>query len=330
MRFATRWREALLRSTEDLAADIRAFEIVPAEGAPAAFPPGAHICVSVMAGERPDSRRYSLVGRPGGDAYRIAVRRQPVSRGGSAYLWSLKPGARLTVSDPESLFEPDYQARETLLVAGGIGITPMVGIAEALAGRGIATRLVYAGRTLAGMPFRDRLAALLGERLSLVTSQEGEGRRVDFGALFAGLNAGARAMICGPMPMIEDARRAWAAAGRPRQHLRFETFGCSGHHPVGPFAVKIAGSGEVIAVPADMSMLDALAGAGIEVMSDCRRGECGLCAVDIVEAAGPVDHRDVFFGEHERAEGRKLCACVSRLAAGTVTIDTGYRPDALP
>jgi ferredoxin len=76
-----------------------------------------------------------------------------------------------------------------------------------------------------------------------------------------------------------------------------------------------------------MSMLDALAAAGVEVMSDCRRGECGLCAVDIVSADGPVDHRDVFFDEHQHAEGRKICACVSRLAGGTITIDTGLRQD---
>ncbi len=329
MRFETRWRQARLRSIRDLAADIRLFEIEPADGPPGAFAPGAHLCIGVMVGERPDTRRYSLVGLPRPDIYRIAVKRQAVSRGGSAYLWSLAAGARLSIADPQTLFEPDYAARETLLIAGGIGITPLVGMAEILARRGPAVRMVYAGRTLAGMPFRDELAALLGDRLSIVTSAEGACERVDFPALFAGLSPGAAAMICGPMPMIEAARRAWRDAGRPASGLRFETFGSSGHHPPTAFTVRVGETGQAVTVPAGMSMLDALAGAGVEVMSDCRRGECGLCAVDIVSADGLVDHRDVFFDEHQHAEGHKICACVSRLAGGTITIDTGLRQDTI-
>jgi ferredoxin-NADP reductase len=329
MRFKTRWRQARLRSIRDLAVDIRLFEIEPAGGPPVPFPPGAHLCIGVMVGERPDTRRYSLVGLPRADVYRIAVKRQAVSRGGSAYLWSLEAGARLSIADPQTLFEPDYAAREALLIAGGIGITPLVGMAEALARRGVAVHMIYAGRTLAGMPFRDELAALLGERLTIVTSAEGDCRRMDLAAVFAALNPAASAMICGPMPMIEAARRAWRDAGRPASGLRFETFGSSGHHPPAPFTVRVGETGQAVTVPADMSMLDALAEAGVEVMSDCRRGECGLCAVDIVAAEGTIDHRDVFFDEHQHAEARKICACVSRLAGGTITIDTGLRQDAI-
>jgi ferredoxin-NADP reductase len=329
MRFETLWRQARLRSTRDLAEDIRLFEIEPAEGATASFAPGAHLCIGVMVGERPDTRRYSLVGLPRPDLYRIAVKRQQVSRGGSAYLWSLAPGARLAIADPQTLFEPDYAAREVLLIAGGIGITPLIGMAETLTRRGVTVRMVYAGRTLAGMPFRDELSALLGDRLTVVTSAEGPCRRMDLAATFAALAPGARAMICGPMPMIEDARRAWREAGRPVSGLRFETFGSSGHHPPTPFTVRVGETGQAVTVPAHMSMLDALAEAGVEVMSDCRRGECGLCAVDVVAAEGTIDHRDVFFDEHEHAESHKICACVSRLAGGTLTIDTGFRPDAI-
>ncbi len=73
-------------------------------------------------------------------------------------------------------------------------------------------------------------------------------------------------------------------------------------------------------------MLAALGDAGIEVMSDCLRGECGLCAVTVLEADGDLDHRDVFLSEEEQDEGGSLCSCVSRAAGGTVTIDTGFRP----
>ncbi|MGL4290479.1 MAG: PDR/VanB family oxidoreductase [Phreatobacter sp.] len=329
MRYANRWRSAEIRRLTDLGGDIRLFEIVPEDGEPGHSPPGAHLRVNVLAAGRPDTRCYSLVGAPRPDAYRIAVKRHAESRGGSAYLWSLQPGARLTITDPQSLFEPDYGTRQVLLIAGGIGVTPMVGMAETLVGRGAAVSMLYSGRLMAGMPFRDRLTALLGDRLRILASAEGERRRIDFSDTFAGLPAEAHVMICGPMPMIDDARRAWRVAGRAPAGLRFETFGSSGRHAPVPFTVRIAETGQAIEVAANASMLDALAAAGIEIMSDCRRGECGLCAVDVVAAEGEIDHRDVFFGEHEHASGRKICACVSRIAGGAVTIDTGMRPDVI-
>ena len=129
------------------------------------------------------------------------------------------------------------------------------------------------------------------------------------------------------MRMLEAARRAWNEAGRPPADLRFETFGSSGLLPTAEFRVRLKGTGAEIVVPPNRSMLAALNGAGFEVISDCQRGECGVCAIDVIAVDGEIDHRDVFFSDHQKQGNAKICPCVSR-AVGTVTVDTLYQPDA--
>ncbi len=116
-------------------------------------------------------------------------------------------------------------------------------------------------------------------------------------------------LFCGPMRMLDAARRAWEAAGRPMTDLRYETFGSSGLLPTEAFRVRRRGPGDravtEFVIPRDRSMLDVLDEAGHEVMSDCRRGECGVCALDVVDVDGEIDHRDVFFSAHQKQESRK-------------------------
>ncbi len=109
--------------------------------------------------------------------------------------------------------------------------------------------------------------------------------------------------------------------------LRFEVFGDSGRFAEQAFHVNVPHREKSIEVRADQTMLDALMEAGIDMIYDCRRGECGLCAITVLEASAPLDHRDVFFSAEERREEAKICACVSRAVGGTITIDTGYRKD---
>ena len=110
--------------------------------------------------------------------------------------------------------------------------------------------------------------------------------------------------------------------------LRYETFGSSGLLPTEAFRVRLKNAGIELVIPSDRSMLDVLNEAGHEVISDCRRGECGVCAIDIVGVEGEIDHRDVFFSDHQKQANQKICACVSR-ARGTITIDTLHRADAV-
>jgi vanillate O-demethylase ferredoxin subunit len=124
--------------------------------------------------------------------------------------------------------------------------------------------------------------------------------------------------------MLEDAKREWQRSGRPVDQLRFETFGNSGRFASEQFKVKIPRLGREIDVPVNQTMLDALESAGVDMIFDCRKGECGLCALRILEIEGIVDHRDVFFSDEEKAANTKLCTCVSRVI-GRITVDTADR-----
>jgi ferredoxin-NADP reductase len=316
------WRDARLASTRDLTPDIRLFEIEPA--GPFVVPtPGSHVNVAVTIGERADMRSYSTVGPCRDGRWRIAVKRLPESRGGSAYMWTLAPGARMSVSTPGNHFELGRDRPAYLLLAGGIGITPIYSMALALAEAGADLRLLYAVRSGRDLAFADELRAALGDRLHLFV--EAEGRRVDLDAEIARLAPGGEFYVCGPIGLLEAAKRAWAASGRPVDQLRFETFGNSGRFATEPFTVRIPRLGREIEVPVNRTLLEALEAAGIDMISDCRRGECGLCALPILAVEGRVDHRDVFFSDEEKAENRKLCTCVSRAAGGALTIDTADR-----
>ncbi len=281
--------------------------------------------VGVLIDGRPETRCYSLVGDISPDGYRIAVRRAPDSRGGSLYMWSLQPGARIEVSSPASLLEIDWSRKSYCLIAGGIGITPIVGIAGTLMRRNADVELHYAVKSRHDAAFLDELTGLLGDRLIIHASDEG--RRIDLDDAFGGLPPDALTIICGPMRLLEAARRSWAAAGRLPTDLRYETFGSSGLLPTESFRVRIDNSSLEIAVPENKSMLDALNEAGFEVMSDCQRGECGVCAIDVVSVDGQIDHRDVFFSDHQKTANGKICPCVSR-AVGAITVKTLYQSDA--
>lgn len=324
MRVIETWTTARVRSARNITPTIRLFELVPAEGSTAQIPLGGHLNVTVMIGDRADTRSYSLIGPALPDAYRIAVKRTPDSRGGSAYMWSLREDAQLTISSPRSHFAIDYGRPDYLVIAGGIGITPMVGMAHALARSGAPLRMMYGARRRDELAFADDLRAVLGDRLQTFVS--GEGQRLDLRAALSSLAPGGIAAVCGPLPLLDEARKLWREFGRPHADLRYETFGSSGTLAAEPFRLRIAQSGEEIIVPETQSILDALEDAGIGVISDCRRGECGVCALNIVAVDGAVDHRDVFFSDHQKQENNKLCACVSR-AIGTITVDTLLRPD---
>lgn len=315
-------RSGVVRSTRDLTPRIRMIEFEPDQ----AFvrpTPGSHIDFSVMIGGRPDVRSYSVVGPCADGVYRIAVKLLEASRGGSTYMWGLAPGARLAHSAPANNFGLALGRPEYLLIAGGIGVTPIFSHALALVQAGQRFRLLYACRGKADMALADELRGQVGERLD--TRLSGEGKRVDIAAEIAKLDPQGEVYVCGPIGMLEDAKRAWAASGRPVDLLRFETFGASGEYPAVPFAVKIPRLDREIQVAANQTLLEALEEAGIEMIFDCRRGECGLCALPILEVDGIVDHRDVFFSEAEKAKSAKLCTCVSRVYGRSLAVDTADR-----
>jgi ferredoxin-NADP reductase len=324
MRNNRNWHPANVRAHRDLSATVREFEIRP-EGGVRPWSVGSHLDVRVEVNGREETRSYSLVGLPGDEAYRIAVKRAQPGRGGSSFMWGLETGSELLIGEPNNHFELSFNAPEFLLIAGGIGITPIVGMAQMLAARGANVRMRYAARSAAELVYADGLRQTLGDRLQTFCSDAGE--RIDLGAEIAAVAPRAQLLACGPITLLDALREAWAAAGRAAADLRFETFGNSGHFEAQPFWVELPRHGLRLEVPAERSLLDVLNDAGVETLYDCKRGECGLCAVDIVSATGSIDHRDVFFSAHEKQSNARLCACVSRVHGGGVVLDSAYRPD---
>jgi ferredoxin-NADP reductase len=322
MREVMEWQTGRLRSVRDVTPDIRLFEIEP-DGKFKAPTPGSHINVTVQIGGRPDVRSYSIVGPCDDCVYRIAVKLLPDSRGGSAYMWKLVPGDRMTITKPGNHFELARRRPEYLLLAGGIGITPIYTMALALDEAGAEFRLLYACRGRRDLAFGDELRERLGDRLQVFIDEEGD--RVDLTAEIARLAPGGEFYVCGPIGLLEATKRAWQDSGRPVDGLRFETFGNSGRFASQDFTVKIPRLGREITVPRNQTMLEALEDAGVEMIFDCRRGECGLCAVKILEVESAVDHRDVFFSDTQKAANTHMCTCVSRAVNGSITIDTADR-----
>lgn len=325
MRFAEQWGWCTVEAIRDVTPQIREFRLRPDHGHVPPCPAGSHIGVTVLIDGQPARRSYSLVENSDRNTYRIAVRLAPDSRGGSRGMWSLRAGARIETSNPTTLLDIDWTRQNYCLIAGGIGITPISAIAAALHRRNIDLTLHYAVKSPGDAAFLDELSAMLGDRLIVHASDEGA--RIDLNATFRALPNDAFAVICGPMRMLEAARRAWNDAGRAPADLRYETFGSSGLMPTAEFRVRLKDTDTELVVPQNGSMLDALNGAGFEVISDCQRGECGVCAIDVIAVDGEIDHRDVFFSDQQKRENRKICPCVSR-AIGAITIDTLYRPEA--
>lgn len=315
---------ATVRSTRPVAERVRLIEIEPEAGAHP-YPTGSHLDLTVAIGDLPDTRSYSLVGpAPVDGAYRIAVKAVPDSRGGSRFMHALERGDRLAVSAPRSHFELAHGRPEYLLVAGGIGITPLVGMAHELDRAGAPFRLLYAAHTREQMPFVDELAELCGDRVELFVS--GDGDRLDLGAELDRLHEDGELYLCGPVGLREEALARWRERARPATRLRFETFASGGRFAPERFVVRVSErGGHEVHVPTDRTMLDSLRDAGVDMMWDCLRGECGLCAVSVLAADGELDHRDVFLSDEERAGGDRIVTCVSRAVGGTVTVDTGYR-----
>jgi vanillate O-demethylase ferredoxin subunit len=325
----TSWQRARVRALRDLTPTVREFELVPEHGV-RAWTPGSHLRVRVPAGQRLETRHYSLVGLPAesilNGAYRIAVKRLEPGRGGSRHLWSLAEGAELAIGEPANHFELASTAPQYLLVAGGIGVTPLVAMARTLAARGAALRMCYAARSADELAYRDELADALGASLVVFSGESGE--RIDLDAEIAALAPGGQLYVCGPIVLLDAAREAWERSGRAIGDLRFETFGNTGRHAAVPFWVELADrGGRRIDVPADRSLLDVLEDAGIAALSDCRRGECGLCALQVVRTDGAVDHRDVFLSARQKAANERFCTCVSRVSGGGIVLDSAYRPD---
>lgn len=322
---ADTWIDATIAATRDVTPTVREFTLRPDHGA--SWTVGSHLRVQIEPdGGAGEVRHYSLIGTPvPGAPWRIAVKRVNPSRGGSAWMWTRRVGEELRVAAPRNHFELPLGAAQTLIVAGGIGITPLVGMALTLAARRADVQMLYAARSDEELAYADDLRTALGDRLATFASSRGQ--RIDLRAAIGGLQPGAQMLVCGPHTLLESARNAWRDAGREPARLRFENFGSGGSHAAQPFRVELPRHGLAFDVGTDTTLLEALESHGVPMLSDCLRGECGLCAIDVLSATAEIDHRDLFLDAAQRAAGNRLCACVSRARGGTLVLDSAYRHD---
>ena len=328
MQNAQKWVEARVHALRDVTPTVREITLKLANGA-LPHQPGGHLQMQVLVNQgaavRPHTRSYSLIGQTDGTFYRIAVKRLDEGRGGSKAMWQLAVGDRLQISEPQNHFPLDLAAPAYLLVAGGIGVTPLVGMAQLLTQRGAKVRMLFGARSKLELAYVASLKEMLRDDLKTAIAEKGE--YLDFEAEIDQLLPKALMYVCGPVPMLDAARKAWAKARRPLADLRYETFGSSGRFAPQAFRVKIPRHQLDIVVPADNGLLDELEMAGIQAMYDCRRGECGLCAMDVLAVNGEIDHRDVFLSDEEKASNKRICVCVSRVV-GEITLDSAYRAEA--
>jgi ferredoxin-NADP reductase len=278
-----------------------------ARGPLAPWEPGAHVDLAL-----PNwlTRQYSLCGNPADrDSYRVAVRHDRLSRGGSEYVHLfLRTGRTLDVSVPRNNF-PLVPAPEYLFIAGGIGITAIVSMLVAAVDAGAAATLVYVGRSRATMPFVDELRVVHGDRVRVYATEEHG--RPDFAALAATLGPRALVYCCGPTSMLDAAGAAFPADRLHIEHFRpaVKEFG-----PSTPFEVHCVRSGQTVRVGAEESMVDALNHAGHRIPAGCREGVCGSCEIAVVE--GEPEHRD----DIGAPAGRMYC-CVSRALSSRLVVD---------
>jgi ferredoxin-NADP reductase len=303
-----------------LAEDVAGLTLVPADGS-AALPwePGAHVDLHLPGGL---IRQYSLCGDPADrQGWRVAVLREQAGRGGSALVHdALGAGAELTVTGPRNNFAL-AEADRYLFIAGGIGITPILPMLAEASRRGRPWQLLYGGRRRASMAFLDELEAWPGQ---VTVRPEDEFGLLDLDTLLGAPQPGTAVYCCGPEPLLRAAEErcaAWPAGALHLERFRPAAPPVPGPSAPGdaPFEVELATSGRVIEVPSGTSVLAALRGAGIEVLSSCEEGTCGTCETGVL--AGVPEHRDCVLDPAEREKGDLMMICVSRARTPRLVLD---------
>lgn len=312
---------ARVQQVRQEALDIKSFELVPVEGPLPTFPPGSHIDVHVAPGI---VRQYSLLNGPGDtSAYRIAVKLEPQSRGGSKGMHDdLREGQTLTISAPRNNFRLVDDARHTVLIAGGIGITPLLSMQQHLESRGESFELQYFSRSVAHTAFHETLSQKkFADKVGFHYALEPEAVRAYLRKHLWHRPDGAHLYICGPRPFMDMVEQTAAATWSP-ESVHLEYFSADPESLAGPreeFVVRCARSGGEYQIQANESIVDALLKHNIRIETSCEQGVCGTCLTGVLE--GVPDHRDVYLADDERATGDRMLPCVSRAMSKVLVLD---------
>lgn len=304
------------------AEDIASFELVPPQGdALPGFDAGAHIDVHIQPGL---VRQYSLYNRPGEThRYRIAVLRDPASRGGSVAMHErVAEGDLIQIGAPRNLF-PMAPGRRHLLLAGGIGITPLLAMAETLATRGADFELHYCARSAARTAFRPYLqACAYADRVQFHLDDGAPSQKLDLATLAGSPETDTHIHVCGPNGFIDHVLATFRAHAWPETQLHVERFAAA---PAaadaidGAFEVELARSGRRLHIPAGTSVAQVLHAHGVDLPVSCEQGVCGTCLTRVLD--GIPDHRDLYLTPDEQAANNQFTPCCSRALSARLVLD---------
>jgi vanillate O-demethylase ferredoxin subunit len=301
--------------------DIASFELARADGSPLpSFSAGSHIDVQTPSGM---TRQYSLSSDDGEQhRYRITVLRDPGSRGGSVGMHdAVKEGDALTISTPRNHF-PMVRAERTLLLAGGIGVTPLLCMAQRLAAIGSQFEMHYCTRSLDRTAFHAEVSASsYADRVHFHFDDGDPAQKLDAPHVLGSPEPGTHVYICGPTGFIDYIVSTTAAQGWAKANVHLEYFGAAAQDTSndGSFEVRIASTGKVYTIAKDQSVVQALAAHGIEILTSCEEGVCGTCLTRVLE--GDCDHRDLYLLSDEKEANDQFLPCCSRAKSPLLVLD---------
>jgi dimethylamine monooxygenase subunit B len=305
---------------EMVAERIKRFRFLRVDGQPfPVFSAGSHIIVSMEDGGTQRRNPYSLMGSPfDQSSYQISVLRTLDSRGGSAFMHEkVMVGSEFEISYPVNLFPLDKRAKKHLLLAGGIGVTPILTMADQLAASGGAFELHYAMRGRKQGAYWQHLQERYGQRVHVTFDEDG--MSMPLAKVLERQPLGTSLYVCGPGPMIDWALNMAARMGWPDESLNAERFLAP---PAGkPFTIELSVSGKSLRVGEHQSMLEAIEAAGVDAPYLCRGGACGQCETRVVSSDGTLIHNDHYLTAAEKASGTTIMPCVSRFEGKTLVLE---------
>lgn len=287
----------------------------------AALPPfeaGAHVDAHLETGL---VRQYSLCGDPAESrSYRLGVLKDPASRGGSVKVherW--KEGTEVIIGAPRNLFPLAHGAQRTILMGGGIGITPMIAMAYSLHARGEPFELHYCGRARSRCAFVDELeSAAFADQVFTHFDDEVDSA-LDIDAVLGVGSPGLHLYTCGPSGFMQWVIDAASRLGYAESNVHFEYFQVEVDGSGTSFEVVAAASGKTVRVEEGQTIVEALGSIGIKIDVSCEQGVCGTCMCGVLE--GEPDHRDVYFTDEEKQANDQILLCCSRARSKKLVLD---------
>jgi len=313
------WLSVKVASKQQEAVDIVSFTLIQLEGE--ALPPfaaGAHIDVSTPSGL---IRQYSLCNTPGDTHYQIAVLNDSASRGGSVEMHQLHEGMSIKISAPRNTFPLTPTAKQSLLFAGGIGVTPLLSMAQQLSRDAAEFQMHYCARSLDRMAFVNHIKrSSFARRVSLHLDNGAFAQKLAPEKELSQPNDGTHIYICGPSGFMDWIANVALNIGWPNAQLHREYFSMPATQTeAAAFEVQVASTGAVFFVEPDQSITNVLRANGVYIPTSCEQGICGTCLTNVID--GLPDHRDSFLTEGERVDNKMILPCCSRAKSARLVLD---------